>query len=219
MKNETLQAIIDNNARFVEDHDQAYFQGHMSAQHPRVTMVGCCDSRCQAHVIEVDPIDRVFTVETIGNQMASAQGSVDYGVLHLHTPILLILGHTDCGAIKAFMKGYDRENEAIKRELDFLKPPLKTQVDPHADFEKELLKNVQKNVDYQVQTALERYRAQISEGRLMVVGAIYDFTNALGNGYGRVSITNVNGVKDLKAIRELVQGVNLERSLARVNLD
>ena len=47
MKNETLQAIIDNNARFVEDHDQAYFQGHMSAQHPRVTMVGCCDSRCQ----------------------------------------------------------------------------------------------------------------------------------------------------------------------------
>lgn len=219
MKNETLQAIIENNARFVEDHNQAYFQNHIGAQHPQVTMVGCCDSRSQAHVIEADPIDRVFTVETIGNQMASAQGSVDYGVLHLHTPILLILGHTDCGAIKAFMKGYDKENEAIKRELDFLKKPLKTQVDPQADFAKELLKNVQRNVDYQVEAALERYQAQISAGKLMVVGAIYDFTNAMGKGHGRVCITNIDGAKDPETIRNLAQGVNLERNLARVNLD
>lgn len=219
MKNETLQAIIENNARFVAGHDQTYFQAHMAAQHPKVTLVACCDSRCQAHVIEPDPIDKVFTVETIGNQMASAQGSVDYGILHLHTPILLILGHTDCGAIKAFMKGYEKENEAIKRELDFLTPPLKTQVDPKADFGKELLKNVQKNVDYQVQAALARYQAQILEGTLMVVGAIYDFTNALGKGCGRMIITNINGVKELETIRKLAQGIDLEQSLGRVNLD
>jgi len=219
LKNEALQAIIMNNAGFVAGHDKTYFQAHMTAQHPKVTLVSCCDSRCQAHVIEPDPIDKVFTVETIGNQMASAQGSVDYGILHLHTPILLVLGHTDCGAIKAFMKGYDTENEAIKRELDFLKSPLKTQVDPKADFSRELLKNIQKNVDYQVQIAIERYQTQISDGTLMVVGAIYDFTNALGNGYGRVNITNINGIKDFGAIRRLAQGIDLEQSLGRVSLD
>jgi len=219
LKNEALQAVIDNNNRFVTGHDQAYFQGHMTAQHPRVTLVACCDSRCQAHVIEPDPIDKVFTVETIGNQMASAQGSVDYGILHLHTPVLLILGHTDCGAIKAFMKGYDKENEAVKRELDFLKPPLKTQVDPKVDFGQELLRNIQKNVDYQVQTALVRYQTLVSEGKLMVVGAIYDFTNTLGKGFGRVAVTNINGIKDLEAIRNLSQGIDLEQSLVRVNLD
>lgn len=219
MKNKVLQTIMENNDRFVAGHDQDYFQGHMTAQHPKVTLVACCDSRCQAHVIEPDPIDKVFTVETIGNQMASAQGSVDYGILHLHTPILLILGHTDCGAIKAFMKGYDKENEAIKRELDFLQTPLKTQVDPKANFEQELLKNVQKNVDHQVQAALERYQAQISEGKLMVIGAIYDFTNALGRGFGRIAITNINGIKDLEKIKNLAQGIDLEQSLVRVNLD
>jgi len=219
LKSEVLQTIIRNNARFVAEHDTAYFQPHMTAQHPTVTMVACCDSRCQVHVIDPDPIDKVFTVETIGNQMASAQGSVDYGILHLKTPVLLILGHTDCGAIKAFMKGYDKENEAIKRELDFLKAPLKTQVDPKADFARELLKNIQKNVDYQVQTALERYKKQVAEDTLMVVGAIYDFSNALGKGCGRVIITNINGVKDLDAIGRMSEDIDLEQSLARVILD
>ena len=60
-------------------------------------------------------------IETIGNQMTSSQGSVDYGILHLHTPVLLNMGHTDCGAIKAFMKGYEKENDAVKCELDNLK--------------------------------------------------------------------------------------------------
>ena len=219
MKNTVLQSIIENNARFVNAHEAAYFQAHMTAQHPSVTLVSCCDSRCQAHVIESDPIDKVFTVETIGNQMASAQGSVDYGILHLHTPLLLILGHTDCGAIKAFMKGYEKENDAIKRELDFLKAPLKTQVDPKAVFEHELLRNIQKNVDYQVEAALARYQALISEEKLLVVGAIYDFINALGKGFGRVAITNINGIKEKEKIRKLAQGIDLEQCLGRVNLD
>lgn len=218
MKNQVLQSIVENNARFVAGHNVDYFQCHSAAQHPKVTLVACCDSRCQAHVIEPDPIDKVFTVETIGNQMESAQGSVDYGVLHLHTPILLILGHTDCGAIKAFMKGYEKENDAIKRELDNLKTPLKTQVDPQAVFENELIKNIQKNVDYQVDKAVERYQTLIAQDKLMVVGAIYDFTNALGKGHGRVAITSINGVKDLDSIKKLTQGINLEACLGRVAL-
>jgi carbonic anhydrase len=203
-----IRGIIESNSSFVSACGEAYFKPHMAAQHPRITLVACCDSRVQPVVIEPDPIDKVFTIETIGNQMASAQGSVDYGILHLHTPVLLIMGHTDCGAIKAFMKGYDKENDAIKGELDNLKASLPAP--GGGSFDEELMRNIQANVMSQVGAALERYRSLVDEGKLTVVGAVYDFTNAMCKGFGRVVIVNVNGVtgKDrLRALPEL-QGLD-----------
>jgi carbonic anhydrase len=208
-----LKDIIENNNAFVSGHNEAFFKPHMSAQHPRITLVTCCDSRVQPHAIEPDPIDKVFTIETIGNQMASAQGSVDYGVLHLHTPMLLIMGHTDCGAIKAFMKGYEKENEAIKCELDNLKACLDNSTcEP---FEEELMKNIRKNVQHQVDAAMKRYQALVSEGKLTVVGAIYDFMNALGKGHGRVVIMSINGISDAGKIRSMpeVKGLAIDGCL------
>ena len=52
-----------------------------------------------------------------------------------------------------------------------------------------------------------------------MVGAIYDFINALGKGFGRVAITNINGIKEKEKIRKLAQGIDLEQCLGRVNLD
>jgi carbonic anhydrase len=211
---EILNDIIKNNDSFVTTRGDAFFKPHMNAQHPRITLVACCDSRVQPIVIEPEPIDRVFTIETIGNQMASAQGSVDYGILHLHTPVLLILGHTDCGAIKAFMKGYEKENDAIKGELDNLKAGLKSS--GSGSFEEELMKNIKKNLEHQVASALNRYKALVAEGKLTVVGAIYDFVNALGKGYGRVVLTSINGVSDPEKIKAMpeVQGLNLDGCLS-----
>jgi carbonic anhydrase len=208
-----LKDIIENNNAFVAGHDKAFFNPHMSAQHPRITLVTCCDSRVQPQVIEPDPIDKVFTIETIGNQMASALGSVDYGVLHLHTPVLLIMGHTDCGAIKAFMKGYEKENEAVKCELDNLKACLDNS--SCELFEEELMKNIRKNVKHQVDAAMKRYQALISEGKLTVVGAIYDFMDALGKGHGRVVVTTINGISDAEQIRSmpLVKGLAIDKCL------
>lgn len=203
MVNEIIRGIIENNGTFVDSHGEAYFKPHMAAQDPKITLVACCDSRVQPIAIEPDPINKVFTVETIGNQMASAQGSVDYGILHLHTPVLLIMGHTDCGAIKAFMKGYEKENDAVRCELDNLKACLAGSA--CESFDEELMKNIKKNVEHQVLTAMMRYKALIDEGRLTVVGAVYDFVNALGKGHGRLVITNVNGISEAKKIKELPQ--------------
>lgn len=213
MVKEIISDIIKNNDSFVSTRGEAFFKPHMNAQHPRITLIACCDSRVQPIAIEPEPIDRVFTIETIGNQMASAQGSVDYGILHLHTPVLLILGHTDCGAIKAYMKGYEKENDAIKGELDNLKAALKSPGD--GTFDDELLKNIKKNVEHQVSTAMNRYKALISEGKLTIVGAVYDFVNALGKGYGRVIITSINGISEpakIKAMPE-VRGLDLDGCL------
>lgn len=201
MVKDIIRGIVEGNSTFVSTHGETYFRPHMAAQHPKITLVACCDSRVQPVTIEPDPIDRVFTIETIGNQMASAQGSVDYGVLHLHTPVLLILGHTDCGAVKAYMKGYEKENDAIKAELDNLKAALPAPGGGITDDQ--LIRNIRANVLTQVETAVKRYRSLVDEGKLTVVGAIYDFTNALGKGFGRVVIISVNGTTGIEKLRAL----------------
>jgi carbonic anhydrase len=209
LSKEIITRILENNEKFVSGHDENYFKLHSTSQQPKITLVSCCDSRVQPGIIEPDPINKVFTVETIGNQMTSAQGSVDYGVLHLHTPVLLIMGHTDCGAVKAFMKGYEKENDAIKRELDNMKPSLKAPA-ADADFNRELISNIRKNLDYQTGVAVDRYSKLIEDGSLTVIGSIYDFQNAFGKGYGRLLIRSINGKTGLKREDMLACGVDLK---------
>jgi carbonic anhydrase len=212
LSKEIIAQILKNNENFVAGHDENYFKLHSTSQQPKITLVSCCDSRVQPGIIEPDPINKVFTVETIGNQMTSAQGSVDYGVLHLHTPVLLIMGHTDCGAVKAFMKGYEKENDAIKKELDNMKPSLKAPA-ADADFNSELIGNITKNLDYQISVAVDRYSKLIEDGTLSVIGSIYDFQNAFDKGYGRLLIRSINGKTDLKREDMLACGVDLKDSV------
>jgi carbonic anhydrase len=209
LSKETIAQILKNNEKFVAEHGENYFKPHSTSQQPKITLVSCCDSRVQPGIIDPDPINRIFTVETIGNQMTSAQGSVDYGVLHLHTPVLLIMGHTDCGAVKAFMKGYEKENDAIRRELDNMKPSLKA-IAANEDFNAELIANIMKNVDYQAGVAIERYSKIVEAGSLMILGAVYDFQNAFGRGYGRLLIRSINGKTGLKTDDMLACGVDLK---------
>jgi carbonic anhydrase len=209
LSKEIIAQILKNNEKFAAGHGEGYFKPHSTSQQPKITLVSCCDSRVQPFIIDPDPINKIFTVETIGNQMTSAQGSVDYGILHLHTPVLLIMGHTDCGAVKAFMKGYEKENDAIKHELDHMKPSLKA-IAEGEDFNVELIGNIKKNVDYQSGVAIERYSKLVDAGSLMVIGAVYDFQNAFGKGYGRLLIRSINGKTGLMREDMLACGVDLK---------
>lgn len=189
---EVVGKIVKSNNDFVKKHDRDYFAPHMTSQHPIITLISCSDSRVQPNVILPDAINKIFVIENIGNQILPSEGSIDYSIYHLHTPVLLILGHSDCGAINAFMKGYEQEPESIKKALNYLPQALST-YNQESDFEKDLLHNIQKNVDYQVDIAVRKYNILIREEKLTVIGAFYDFKNDLGRGYGKVLIINVNG--------------------------
>jgi carbonic anhydrase len=69
------------------------------------------------------PENDAFIVRDFGNQMSTAAGSVEYGVHDLHTPLLLVLGHTGCAAVKAAMGNFDHEPAAVKAELETLVVP------------------------------------------------------------------------------------------------
>ena len=116
-----IQHLLDDNAKFSAARSSAYFEPFAEGQQPLATLVSCSDSKVYMHAVDQTPDNDVFVIRNIGNQLATSAGSVEYGVHHLHTPLLLFNGHSGCGAITAALGDYSKESEAIKRELDTLK--------------------------------------------------------------------------------------------------
>ena len=180
---EAVRRLLDENSRFMEDSGPEYFAPFLTSQEPEVTVVCCSDSRVHTQAVDSNPDNRLFVVRNIGNQMATSEGSVEYAVHHLRTPILLILGHVRCGAIAAAAGDYSGETPAIRRELETLK------VVRGGDW----LENVRSNVNDQVEVALRKFEAQVKGRELVVIGSVYDFADDLGHGCGKLVITNING--------------------------
>lgn len=192
-----LMTILHDNADFVRQHNHSYFEKFAKHQHPRATVVTCADSRVHDQALEHSPDNDLFIVRNIGNQIYTAEGSVEYGVHHLHTPLLLIIGHSACGAIKAAGGDFSHESEPIKRELSTIK--LSHNIDP--ENEQEVMEGVKMNVNHQVDFARKKFSNDVKARRLMIVGAVYDFTNIMHQGEGRLTIVNVDGNSHPKYVK------------------
>lgn len=188
-----VRKLMHDNAEFARTHKADYFKP-FAEQQPRATVVSCADARVQMQALDRTPDGDLYLVRNIGNQIGTAEGSVEYGVRHLHTPLLIIVGHVACDAIKAAQGDYRKASAAIKRELATLKLPLR---EPEHDENEAWQRGVEANVDHQVSYALKKFAPEVKAGKLTVIGAIYDFQNAMQQGQGRLVITNVNGATDV----------------------
>ncbi len=193
-------SLISGNNNFVNHHEHNYFETFQNVQTPDITILTCSDSRVQLTLFDADATNRVFVVRNIGNQLLGSFGSVDYGVKHLHTPVLLILGHVHCGAIKAALSDYGDEPFDIIRELDHLSIPLRHIKYPNESPEVVWSAGIETNVDYQVNLAMKKYQSEFEAG-LTIIGAVDDFTNSYKAGDGRLMIININGETDPEKIR------------------
>ncbi|MBU0967831.1 MAG: carbonic anhydrase [Proteobacteria bacterium] len=198
---ETMREVIEGNERFKMNHESKYFDLFQNSQVPVLTVVTCSDSRVHTNLFGFVPDNNIFVIRNIGNQVANSEGSVDYGVRHLPTKVLMILGHSSCGAVKAAMGDYSGETSGIKKELDPLKPVIA--LDDHSgEFKERWAKNVERNVDYQVDYSMKLYDEKVTHGDLVVVGAVYDFNDIYGQGRGSLIITNINGEKSPNKIMQ-----------------
>jgi carbonic anhydrase len=193
-----VRNLVQDNTAFMRANKPAHFQHFANAQHPRATVVSCSDSRVHMHAMDATPDGDLFVVRNIGNQISTAEGSIEYGVHHLHTPVLLIVGHSACGAIKAASGDYSRESAPIRRELDSIQIPRGESGMP----------SIRINVNNQVRYAIGKFEEDVLSGKLTVVGAIYDFRNDLGQGHGKLHVININGETDARRIAgmDLMQG-------------
>ena len=199
-----VRNLLQDNDEFVKSHTPDYFQPFTEGQHPRATVVTCSDSRVHTHALDKTPDGDLFMVRNIGNQLRTAEGSVEYGVHHLHTPLLIFVGHSACGAIKAASGDYRKESRPIKRELSTIMIPKGI----------DNMDGVKKNINNQVAASLKKFSHEIHAGKLTVVGAVYDFRNDLGQGQGRLIIVNVNGHTDADKIKPFTAPAEIKESAA-----
>lgn len=193
-----VRHILESNEEFVNNKSSSYFAPFIHGQDPIATMVTCADSRLHTHALDIHPDGDLFLVRNIGNQVSTAEGSIEYGVRHLHTPVLFIIGHSSCGAVEAAMSDHSKLEPAIKRELETIKV-----VSNKPDNDEEVKKSVEANVNHQVSVALIKYADDIKEDRLTVIGGVYDFRNDYQKGSGRLVLVNVNGETNPAAIRKV----------------
>lgn len=189
---EMFNEIMKSNEYYRTKKDNTYFKSIIDSQKPRATIVGCCDSRFQVSTIDSTPENDLFVIRNIGNQFAINEGSITYGVTHLKTPLLIIVGHTRCGAIKAAMSDYSNEDTSIRREIDALSLSIKKASLKENEIEN-WLNAVVKNTNQQVQYATNKFSKEVINGQLTIIGLVYDFANDFGKGYGKIHITSING--------------------------
>lgn len=194
-----LREIDQHNRAFARTRKPANSAASRDAPRPRATVVSCADAGMHMQALYAAPNQDLYVVRNFGNQIATAQGSVEYGVRHLNTPLLLIVGHVACDAIAAAAGDYSALPAAIRRELDPLSIP---KGEPG-------LASVRLNVHQQVRYAMGRFEDRVLAGQLVVVGAVYDPRDELKQGAGRLVIVNVNGETDparlaqMELVREL----------------
>ncbi|MFH1020392.1 MAG: carbonic anhydrase, partial [Pseudomonadota bacterium] len=179
---------------------------------PHMTWLADCDARVQPALFYPDPVDTIYTVRNTGNQLLLSAGAIDYGVNELLSPVLLITGNTNNDSLRLFTKGYSHLGADLRRDLDGLRLSLGEQAGNGAGARTEPML-VEKNVDFQVNTALKRYGPRIESGRLVVIGAVIDLNNQYGHGLNRLIIININGETGPEKLRAMHHLIRLDKRL------
>jgi carbonic anhydrase len=149
-----------------------------SGQSPFATVLACADSRVPVETLfDHEPGD-IFVVRLAGNFVSDAAlGSIEYAVAVLKSPLVMVLGHTSCGAVKA---GIDRVKDGktfpghIDVLADAIAPAAKaTQHEPGDWWHNAVIENVRLNVQ-KLKTSTPIMAEAAKDGSATVVGAVYD---------------------------------------------
>jgi carbonic anhydrase len=182
---EGLLRLQTGNRRFMDEvpvhtHEDASWRHHLvERQKPFATVLGCSDSRVPPEMIFDVGFGDIFTIRLAGNIIAEdVLGTLQYAVAHLHTPLVVILGHENCGAVTATveeMLGKTEKFEHIEALLALIKPGL-SQIDLSLDRKTLLHAAVEANVRWSMRQlmALPGAEKAMKEKHVNLVGAVYE---------------------------------------------
>lgn len=181
---EALERLMAGNARFASGNlrevgrDLARVRQLTEGQRPFAAILGCADSRVPVEILFDEGFGDIFTVRVAGNVATPEEiASLEYAVAVLGTQLVLVLGHSECGAVAAARAGGDVPGQISALFQHIL---------PSIEDDATLPEAVEANVGYQVR-ALSRSSTVMSraleEGSLAVRGAVYELSD------GRVRLT------------------------------
>ncbi|MCD4504996.1 carbonic anhydrase [Chromobacterium piscinae] len=188
-------SILKANSAYIAKHSPGYLAKLGGRAAPRATVVACSSPGGNVGMLGGEADADLFVISNLGNQLASSEGSIEYGVRDLRTPLLMFVSHTGCGAIKAAAGDYSNLGPAVQKELDNIEIPKGIDATNGALI----------NINNQVEGAILKFSGEVEAGRLAVLGGYYDFNNDLKQGRGKLVITNINGETDPARIRELIR--------------
>ena len=183
---EALKALKEGNERFVAGTTKHPHSGidrvndtGANGQKPQVTILGCSDSRVPPERIFDVGIGDVFVIRVAGNVADTDEiGTTEYGTAHLGSPLVVVLGHTKCGAITAVATGA-QVHGSLPGLVDNIIPAVESAKKKHPGVTgKDLVPfAIDENVFQSIRDLLTRsdeVRDLVKEGKLEIVGAVYD---------------------------------------------
>ncbi|MEO5350424.1 MAG: nuclear transport factor 2 family protein [Magnetococcus sp. YQC-3] len=184
---QALQWLQEGNARFLAGTSERpnltperIAETFNHGQHPFATILSCSDSRVPVEHIFDRGIGDLFIIRVAGNVADTDEiGTSEYGAGHLLTPLIVVLGHSKCGAVTAVVKG-DKVGGSIPQLVDNIIPAAQRAKEKGLTGEALILDAIRENV-YQSIQDLQRHSAELhhlaQEGKVKLVGAIYHIEN------------------------------------------
>jgi carbonic anhydrase len=187
---EALRRLTAGNQRFVKGEPMsprrspADFAGQAEAQFPKALVISCSDSRVAPEILFDVGVGDIFVVRVAGNVVtgtgASVKGSIEYAVAELNVPLILVLGHTNCGAVKSAIQHINAKDSlpgSIDGLVELVKPAVVASKSmPGNALENAVRKNVEMGVD-RLKVLDPILAPRVRAGTLKVVGGIYSLAN------------------------------------------
>lgn len=193
---EILEKLKDGNLRFVagtSTRPHANMARLVQAgkkdqgKHAYATVITCSDSRVPVELIFDAGIMDIVVIRVAGNVCRTDEvGSIEYGLCHVHTPVLVILGHTQCGAVTIVVQAIQGKVSVLERNIPPLVAPIipavERAIEKHTkvDDDEIILSAIEENVWQSIEDLLTKSpvtRQLVNNGNVKVVGAVYNVGN------------------------------------------
>ena len=186
---DALDLLVQGNKRFIENKQQDKNFSEMrealeNIQQPFAAILGCSDSRVAPELIFDQTLGDIFSVRLAGNVACrKAIGSLEYSCKYLGSKIIVVMGHSNCGAVKAACDNFEEGN--ITEIIKLLRPAVSEEITT-LDLERNS-KNSQfvanvcfLNVKKQIQNIINQsdiLRDLLDKKQIGIIGAVYNFAS------------------------------------------
>ena len=173
--------LMEGNKRFMAGKPKArqlvsLRESLASSQHPNVIVLACSDSRVAPELVFDKSLGELFVVRSAGNIAdAIGVGSIEYAVEHLGSSVLVVMGHTKCGAVTAACSGEKMPSASLQTIVDKINPAVAIAAKSAKGdelIEDAIVQNVHRSAQ-DVLASSEILQHFVADGKLKVIEAEY----------------------------------------------